>query len=320
MLFRRCRSVNLCKSLVKSIFNASVILSAAPVGWTGRGVYAILFNLYSGLFRIIMQGFNDIGGLIIDMDGVLWHGDTALPGLSAFFEALRDLKLPFVLATNNASITAEQYVAKLSNMQVEVGIQEILTSGMATASYLAERYEPSETRVYVIGSAGLRQPLLDKGFILVSEHDSEAVQLVVSGLDKTLTWEKLCAAALHIQAGAGFYGSNGDVTLPSERGFLPGNGATLAALTAATGVAPITIGKPAPIIYQQALTLLSVPAERVIAIGDRLDTDILGAVRTGIRSVLVLSGISRESDMQALDYGPTWVMQDIQELTNALRQ
>lgn len=267
-----------------------------------------------------MQGFTDIGGLIIDMDGVLWHGDRALPGLTAFFDTLRDLQLPFVLATNNASITAEQYVAKLSGMGVEIGVREILTSGMATALYLSERYEPSTTRVYVIGSAGLRQPLADKGFILADQADPAAVQLVVSGLDKALTWEKLCAAALHIQAGAGFYGSNGDVTLPTERGFLPGNGATLAALAAATGVTATTIGKPEPIIYRQALTMLPVPAERVIAVGDRLDTDILGAVRTGIRSVLVLSGISRESDMQALDYRPTWVMRDIRELTSALRQ
>lgn len=268
----------------------------------------------------IMQAFTDIGGLIIDMDGVLWHGDQALPGLTAFFHTLRDLKLPFVLATNNASITAEQYVAKLSAMHVEIGIHEILTSGMATALYLSERYTPSRTRVYVIGSAGLRQPLLDKGFVLIGENDPAPADLVVSGLDKTLNWDKLCNAALHIQAGAGFYGSNGDVTLPTERGFLPGNGATLAALTAATGVVPTTIGKPAPIIYQQALAILGTAPERVIAVGDRLDTDILGAVQTGIRSVLVLSGISRADDIQQLDYAPTWVMGDIRELTAALRQ
>ncbi|MCQ8105257.1 HAD-IIA family hydrolase [Methylomonas sp. SURF-2] len=267
-----------------------------------------------------MQVFTDIGGLIIDMDGVLWHGDQALPGLEAFFATLRELQLPFVLATNNASITAEQYVGKLSAMRVEIGRREILTSGMATALYLSERYPASHTRVYAIGGAGLRQPLRDKGFVLLEEHDPGPADLVVSGLDKTLNWDKLCNAALHIQAGAGFYGSNGDVTLPSERGFLPGNGATLAALTAATGVMPITIGKPAPIIYQQALALLGQAPERVIAIGDRLDTDILGAVRTGIRSVLVLSGISREEDIPRLDYAPTWVMRDIRELTEALRR
>lgn len=264
-----------------------------------------------------MQAFNDIGGLIIDMDGVLWHGDQPQAGLTEFFRVLRDLQLPFVLATNNASLTADQYVQKLSNMQVSVGAHEILTSGMATASYLAERYEPETTRVFVIGGEGARRPLLDRGFMLTGLDDVDA-HLVVSGLDKTLSWEKLCAAALNIQAGAAFYGTNGDVTLPSERGFLPGNGATLAALTAATGIRPTIIGKPEPIIYQQALTLLDVEPARVVAIGDRLDTDILGAVRAGIRSLLVLSGISRESDIAKLDYAPTSVMQDIQAFTETL--
>lgn len=266
-----------------------------------------------------MQAFNDIGGLIIDMDGVLWHGEQPQAGLTEFFQILRDLQLPFVLATNNASLTADQYVQKLANMQVSVGVHEILTSGMATASYLAERYEPEITRVFVIGGAGARRPLLDRGFMLTGLNEVDA-HLVVSGLDKTLSWEKLCTAALNIQAGAAFYGTNGDVTLPSERGSLPGNGATLAALTAATGVQPIIIGKPEPIIYQQALALLDVPPERVVAIGDRLDTDILGAVRAGIRSLLVLSGISRESDIAKLDYAPTWVMQDIRVFTEALRK
>lgn len=267
-----------------------------------------------------MQAFTNIGGFIIDMDGVLWHGDQALPGLIEFFEILRKLNLPYVLATNNASITVDQYVNKLANMGVEIGPDCILTSGMATAMYLSERYMPAETKVYVIGSEGASQPLLDQGFSLAGNDEIEPVQLVVCGLDKALSWDKLCAAALYIQAGAAFFGTNGDVTLPTERGFLPGNGATLAALTAATGVIPTTIGKPAPIIYQQALAQLGIDPEQVVAIGDRLDTDILGAVKTGIRSVLVLSGISQETDIPALDYAPTWVMQDIQEITQMLRQ
>lgn len=268
-----------------------------------------------------MQAFNDIGGLIIDMDGVLWQGEQPQAGLIEFFQVLRDLNLPFVLATNNASLSAEQYVAKLAGMNVRVDLSEILTSGMATALYLAERYRPETTRVFVIGGVGAKQPLLDLGFTLTGLDDIDGerrAHLVISGLDKELSWEKLCTAALNIQGGAQFYGTNGDVTLPSERGFLPGNGATLAALTAATGVSPICIGKPEPIIYQQALALLGVAPERVIAIGDRLDTDILGAVRTGIRSLLLLSGISRESDIANVDYAPTWVMQDIQALTQAL--
>ncbi|MDD2759452.1 MAG: HAD-IIA family hydrolase [Methylomonas sp.] len=269
-----------------------------------------------------MQTLENIGGLIIDMDGVLWHGDRPQSGLVEFFLTLRELNLPFVLATNNAGSSPEQYVSKLQGMGVTVELNQILTSGMATALYLAERYPPPATRVFVIGGFGLVQPLMDLGFTLTGLDDvagGRHADLVVCGLDKALSWDKLCAAALNIQAGADFFGTNGDVTLPSERGFLPGNGATLAALTAATGVHPVTIGKPEPIIYQQAMGRLGVEAERVIAIGDRLDTDILGAVRAGIRSVLVLSGISNVDDLARVDYAPTWIMKDIQELTRALR-
>lgn len=268
-----------------------------------------------------MQDITNVRGLIIDMDGVLWHGDRSQPGLIEFFQALRYLKLPFVLATNNASLTADQYVTKLASMGVSVALDEILTSGMATASYLAKRYQADVTRVFVIGMNGAVQPLLEQGFSLSGLYELESEQrahLVVCGLDKTLSWDKLATAALNIQQGADFIATNGDVTLPTELGFLPGNGATIAALTASTGVSPIIIGKPEPIIYQQALELLGLDPEYVVAIGDRLDTDILGAVRAGIRSLLVLSGISTESDMIELDYAPNWVMQDIQAFTKVL--
>lgn len=267
--------------------------------------------------------FNDIRGLIIDMDGVLWHGDEPQAGLVAFFDALRELHLPFVLATNNASLTAEQYVLKLARMGVVVVFDEILTSGMATASYLAERYPAEHTRVFVIGSVGATQPLIERGFMLTGLYETgpeRGADLVVSGLDRQLSWDKLATAALNIREGAAFFGTNGDVTLPTEQGFVPGNGATLAALEAATGVSPTIIGKPEPVLYQQAFALLGVPPEHTLAIGDRLDTDILGAVRAGIRSLMVLSGISTLEEIDAVDYAPTWVMQDIRELTQALLQ
>lgn len=267
--------------------------------------------------------FSDVRGLIIDMDGVLWHGDAAQSGLIEFFQTLRQLRLPFILATNNASQTAEQYVKKLAKLGVEVALPEILTSGMAAACHLAKQYRPDRTKVFVIGSDGLRQPLLEHGFVLTGLLDDDPEQiadLVICGLDRELSWSKLATATLNIRAGAAFYGSNADVTLPSERGPLPGNGATLAALEAATGVTPITFGKPEPIIYRQAFNLLGTPPANTIAIGDRLDTDILGAVRADIRSLMVLSGISTLADIEAVDYRPTWIMQDIAELTQVLRQ
>jgi len=269
-----------------------------------------------------MEAFTNIRALIIDMDGVLWHGAEPMPGLCEFFQTLRELQIPFILATNNARSTATEYVNKLAKMGVTVAIEEVLTSSMATALYLSEHFEPQSTRVYVVGEAGLTEPLLERGFTLTGLYelgDRQGADVVVSGMDQTLTWDKLATATLNIRAGAKFVGTNADVTLPTERGLTHGNGAILAALQAATGVEPVVIGKPEPIMYQQALTILGADPAATVAIGDRLDTDILGAVRTGIRSLMVLSGVSTEQDLAASEYQPTWVLPDIAEVTKALR-
>lgn len=265
-----------------------------------------------------MTPFTNIKALIIDMDGVLWHGDQAIPGLIDFFQTLREQAIRFILATNNASLTREQYVAKLSRMGVTVDPNEILTSGIATALYLSERYVPEETSVYVLGEAGASQPLAERGFKLTGLYETKA-DIVVVGKDATLTWDKLATATLNIRAGAKFIGTNGDTTLPTEYGITHGNGAILAALQTASGIEPVCIGKPEPIIYQQAITLLGTDLAETVAIGDRLETDILGAVRTGIRSLMVLTGVSSEDDLKTSDYQPTWVMPDIRAITQALK-
>jgi 4-nitrophenyl phosphatase len=275
-----------------------------------------------------MESFKNIRALIIDMDGVLWHGTQAMPGLVELFKTLNDLDIRYILATNNASLTPEQYVTKLANMGVTVSQKQILTSGMATALYLSEQVNPKETRVFVVGEEGATQPLLDLGFTLTGLYEvdnsekpeQKGADIVVCGKDETLTWAKLATASLNIRAGASFIGTNADTTLPTEHGITHGNGAILAALEVATGVSPTIIGKPEPIIYQQALSLLGVSPEQTVALGDRLETDILGAVRTGIRSIMVLTGISSEADLQDSDYQPTWVMADIRAVTKALRE
>lgn len=271
-----------------------------------------------------MQSFSNIRALIIDMDGVLWHGDQALPGLIDFFQTLRELNLRFVLATNNASQTAQQYVGKLAKMGVAVELDEIMTSGMATAMYLTERVDPSSTRVFVIGEDGTRVPLLERGFILSGLYEvndpSAGHSVVICGLDRAISWDKLATATLNIRAGATFIGTNPDTSLPTERGVILGNGAIVSALQAASGVQPTFIGKPEPIMYRQALALLGTSPSETIAIGDRLGTDILGAVRADMRSLLVLTGISTEAELHAIDYQPTWVMRDIVAVTQALRK
>lgn len=271
---------------------------------------------------------SDIGGLIIDMDGVLWHGNQPLAGLSEFFATLRDLQIPFVLATNNASLTQQQYIDKLAGMAVDVKPAEILTSSMATARYLKENLPANQRRVFVIGEAGLTEPLQQQGFTLTDLYQvnqpekaitGQGADIVVSGLDRKLTWDKLATATLNIRAGAAFYATNADTTLPTELGEVMGNGGVLAALTAATGQTPTVIGKPEPILYQQALEILGTEQHNTIAIGDRLNTDILGAVNAGMRSLMVLTGVSSEADLADIDYAPDWILPDIQAITETLK-
>lgn len=275
-----------------------------------------------------MIEIDDLAGLIIDMDGVLWHGNKPIEGLVEFFSELRNSAIPFVLATNNASLTQQQYVDKLAGMGVDVDHSQILTSSMATAQYLIQHLPADKRRVFVIGEDGLRQPLIELGFILTDLYQvnqpakgifDQGADLIVSGLDRQLTWDKLATATLNINAGAQFFATNSDTTLPTELGEVMGNGGILAALEAVTGIKPISIGKPAPILYQQALTLLGTDKTNTIAIGDRLNTDILGAINAGMRSIMVLTGVSTEQDIAESDYKPTWVLENIEQITRTLR-
>lgn len=257
-----------------------------------------------------MSSLNDLHNLIIDMDGVLWQGSQPLPGLIPFFEFLRRRGIQFILATNNASQTPEQYLAKLAGMGVTVARSEILTSAQATAQHLAG-VAPKGASVYTIGEAGVTQALTEQGFTLTTG----SAPYVVVGMDRGLSWEKLAQATLNIRAGATFIGTNPDRTLPTERGLTHGNGAVLAALQTATDVAPFIVGKPEPLMYQQAMARLGGTPANTAGLGDRLDTDILGAVRAGIKSILVLSGVSTRGQLAELNYQPDWVFDGIKDLT-----
>jgi 4-nitrophenyl phosphatase len=249
--------------------------------------------------------------LIVDMDGVLWRGDEPMPGLKEFFAFLRHNRVGFVLATNNASRTPEQYVAKLARFGVEVSPECVLTSAQAAAAYLAT-IAPPGTRVYAIGEEGVRRALEERGFVLTGERAA----YVVVGWDRQLTWDKLATAALLIHAGAGFIGTNPDTNFPTEQGPVPGNGAQLAALEAATGVAPLVVGKPEPRMYEEALRRMGAHSDTTAVLGDRLGTDIVGGVRASLTTVLVLSGINTEADLAASPVKPDLVCADIEELVH----
>jgi 4-nitrophenyl phosphatase len=236
-----------------------------------------------------------IRNLIIDMDGVLWHGERPMPRLTEFFETLRARGIRFVLATNNASRSGADFAAKLAKMGVSVALDEILTSPQATAAYLSAH--TPDARVFIIGEPGLRVELEARGLRVVNDSAEQAAAThVVVGIDRTLTYAKLVEACLLIRGGATFIGTNPDVTFPGERGIVPGNGAILAALRVSTGVEPSIIGKPEPEMMVQAMARMGGTLADTAVIGDRLDTDILGGIRAGMTTLLVLSGVTTADD------------------------
>jgi len=250
-----------------------------------------------------------IKGLLIDMDGVLYRGRAPVAGADRFVAFLRRQGIPFLLLTNNSSLTPEQYVAKLRGMGIEVHAGELLTSAQATGWYLAQR-EPEGARVYMIGREGLRQALVGQGFTLVEE----GADYVAVGWDWELTFAQLKRATLLIRAGARFIATNPDRTFPSEEGLIPGNGAILAALEAATDVQPLVIGKPEPTIFRLALAQLDLDPQGVAVLGDRLETDVLGGQRMGLGTLFVLSGVTGREMLVQSPTQPDLVFEDVAHL------
>jgi 4-nitrophenyl phosphatase len=263
------------------------------------------------------KSLSNVQHLLIDMDGVLWRGAEPMPGLADFFAHLRRRQIKFVLATNNASKTAAHYVERLAGYGVAIGADEIITSAQATADYLSGQCERG-TPVYVIGMDGLRQPLIERGFHCIDDDAGPgSARYVVVGWDRHLTFDKLAQATLHIRAGAVFIGTNPDRTWPSERGLLPGVGATLAALQAATDVKPTVIGKPSPLMLQVAMRRIGADAATTAVLGDRLETDILGGHNADLTTILVLSGVTTSDDLADSSFQPDLIFDDIAALTQA---
>jgi 4-nitrophenyl phosphatase len=247
--------------------------------------------------------------LIIDMDGVLYRGSEAIPGTAEFLAFLRERGIGFVLATNNSTRTQQQYVEKLAEMGVIVREEEVLTSAMATASYLAS-IAPTGTRVFVVGQDGLIAALHEGGFELVDDN----AEFVVAGMDFAFHYDRLAEATLQIRAGAQFIGTNPDRTFPSERGIMPGAGSLLAFLETATDVKPAVIGKPGTAMLEQAMAQMGAEAANTGMLGDRLETDILAGQRAGLLTLLVLSGVTDRGMLTNVEIQPDLVFRDVADL------
>jgi len=255
-----------------------------------------------------MDRLQSIKSLIIDLDGVLYRGDEAIEGAQEFVALLQREGVPFLLLTNNSTRTPSQYVTKLARMGIVIEESDVLTSAQATALYL-EGIAPPGARVYAIAEEGLQAALREKYTIA-----EEGADFVVVGMDSELTYEKLKTATLLIRSGARFIATNPDKTLPTEEGLIPGNGAIIAALEAATGAAPFVVGKPEPAIFDLALARMRVSKEGAVVIGDRLETDILGGRRAGLITILVLSGATSQQELENSPIKPDLVFEDVRQL------
>jgi 4-nitrophenyl phosphatase len=259
--------------------------------------------------------------LILDMDGVLWHGERAVPGLAEFFDQLKKNQVRFILATNNATKTQQQYTEKLARFGVEVSIEQILTSSEATAGYLRQTH-PDWESAFVVGEIGLHQAMKNQAFTILSEDIEDVVSaradVVVVGMSRHVCYRHLAIANYLINHGAAFVGTNPDITFPHEIGSMPGAGSILAFLQTSSGITPEIIGKPNGIMFEEAVRRLEGTANNTVMVGDRLNTDIAGARSVGLRSVLLLSGIATREELMNSEIQPDWVFENLVEFTDAL--
>ena len=249
-----------------------------------------------------------IKNYLMDMDGVLLRGTTLIRGAIEFVQRLRVEGIPFLILTNNSQYTPRDLQVRLTYMGLDVPPEAIFTSALATAQFLHSQRPGG--RAYAIGESGLTTALHDHGYIL-TDQDPE---YVVLGETTTYSFERITQAIRFITAGARFIATNPDVMGPGEGGIVPATGAVAALISAATGVQPYFVGKPNPLMMRTALRTLDAHSEDSVMIGDRMDTDIISGIESGLRTILVLTGVTTREQVERFPYQPTWIRESIAEV------
>ena len=248
---------------------------------------------------------------------MLYLGGDPVPHAAASVAAARRAGLRAAFVTNNSSRRPPAVAAALRRLGIPAETDDVVTSGQAAVRWLAERL-PARSRVLVLGTDALAAEVEAGGLRPVRTADDQPLA-VVQGLAPDTGWRDLAEAAVALRAGALWVAGNSDSTYPSPRGPLPGNGAMVAALVTATGRSPVVVGKPEPELHRQSAARMG--ARRPLVVGDRLDTDVLGAVRAGADSLLVLTGVTDRDELLAAPPGcrPTYVAPDLRALLRPQR-
>ena len=245
---------------------------------------------------------------LIDMDGVLVKGKSIVPGADKFIERLIQTSSKFLILTNNPLYTQRDLEHRLSLSGLNVPAQNIFTSAMATARFL-QGQRPNGT-AYVIGEVGLTQALHEIGYVQTDTHPD----YVVLGEVNTYNFEQVTRAVRLINAGALFIATNPDNTGLTESGIVPATGAMAALIEKATGKAPFFVGKPNPLMMRSAMRYLGVHSEDTIMVGDRMDTDVVAGVMSGLDTILVLSGVSTMADVERYPYRPGKILNSVADI------
>lgn len=249
-------------------------------------------------------------GFLIDMDGVIYRGHDLIPGADRFIHQLLSNKIPFLFLTNNSARTRRDVATKLRRMGVEADETHVFTCAMATARFLA-RQKPNGT-AYVIGEGGLLNALHANGYSIV-DHDPD---YVVVGEGRSFTFDMIEAAVGMVLRGARLIATNLDPNCPTSTGLRPGCGAIVAMLETATGTKAFSVGKPSPLMLREARKVLGLASAETTVVGDTMETDILGGVQLGYRTVLTLSGGTSREDLVHYAYRPDVIVESIAELTD----
>lgn len=255
-----------------------------------------------------------IKGLILDADGVLWQGAREIGDLKQIFSEIDRCGLAAVIVSNNSILRPADVVGRLAGFGVPFNPAQVVTGPVVVAEHLRQLF-PAGGRVFVVGEDPLIEALARAGF---SETGNSEVCAVVVGLDRHLTYDKIKQASLHIQRGAIFLAVNADPSVPSNEGLVPGCGAILAAVEAASGASALVLGKPHPEMYALALSNMRLDPGQVVVVGDRIESDIVGAQRIGCRTALVLSGIYQGQDASSEPPAADLIAADLGEIVQAI--
>jgi NagD protein len=249
-------------------------------------------------------------GYLIDMDGVIYRGHQLIPGADDFIRELLAADVPFLFLTNNSQRTRRDVATKLQRLGIDVGEEHVFTCAMATARFLA-RQKPQGT-AFVIGEGGLLTALHSNGYAIVDKDPD----YVVVGEGRTLNFEMAEAALGMILGGAKLVATNLDPNCPTQHGTRPGCGALVAMLESAAGVRAFSVGKPSPVMLRAARKELGLTTDQTCVIGDTMETDILGGVQLGFKTILVLSGGTQRADLAHYAYRPDMIVESIAELSH----